>query len=325
MKHGREISLRNNTTYNSNKFHPFKSGNQPYFYSVHTRNSSSSSNASSSSSSSDSPPMKIRTLDDIYADPLAQQYALYAYPVSFKEAAKRQECKQAMKEEMQAIERNQTWELVDLPNEKSPIGLKWLFRMKFNTYGGVQKHKVRLVAKGYLHTPTMHHLGAATTVLRYAVETTDFGIDDGKSISGHMFSLGSGGISWSSKKQEMVALSSGEAKYIVVTSAACQAVWLRRLLNDLHKEQQGSIIIFCDNTATIAMTKNPPFYNRTKHIDIRYHFIRTLTAKGEIMLKYCGTKEQVADVLTKSISIAQHAYLRKLLGVCSFESRGNVE
>ncbi|GJW09411.1 hypothetical protein Tco_1575238 [Tanacetum coccineum] len=81
----------------------------------------------------------------------------------------------------------------------------------------------------------------------------------------------------------MVALSSGEAEYIAVTSAACQAVWLRRLLIDLHEEQQ---------------------------------------AKGENVLKYCGTKEQVADVLTKSISIAQHAYLIKRLGVCSFESRG---
>ncbi|GKE45824.1 hypothetical protein Tco_1473108 [Tanacetum coccineum] len=203
------------------------------------------------------------------------------------------------------------------------------------------------VLSRYLHMPTMHHLAAATRVLRYVAETYDFGIwysreadfnlfgysdsdwggckDDGKSTSGHMFSLGSGAISWSSKKQEVVALSSGEAEYIAVTSAACQAVWLRRLLNDLHKEQQGSTIILCDNKATIAMTKNPAFHNRTKHIDIRYHFIRTLAAKGEIVLKYCGTKEQVADVLTKSISIAQHAYLRKRLGVCSFESRGNVE
>ncbi|GJR77080.1 retrovirus-related pol polyprotein from transposon TNT 1-94 [Tanacetum coccineum] len=160
------------------------------------------------------------------------------------------------------------------------------------------------VLSRYLHMPTMHHLGAATRVLRYVAETYDFGIwysraadfnlfgysdsdwggckDDGKSTSGHMFSLGSGAISWSSKKQEVVALSSGEAEYIAVTSAACQAVWLRRLLNDLHKEQQGSTIILCDNKATIAMTKNPAFHNRTKHIDIRYHFIRTLAAKVKL-------------------------------------------
>ena len=203
------------------------------------------------------------------------------------------------------------------------------------------------VLSRYLHTPTMQHLGAAKRVLRYVAETTDFGIwysrdanfklfgysdsdwggckDDGTSTSGHLFSLGSGAISWSSKKQEVVALSSGEAEYIVVTLAVCQAVWLRRLLSDLHKEQQGSTLIFCDNKATIAMTKNPAFHNRTKHIDIRYHFIRSLAARGEIVLKFCGTKEQVADVLTKSISNAQHAYLRKRLGVCSFESRGDVE
>ncbi|GJW10024.1 retrovirus-related pol polyprotein from transposon TNT 1-94 [Tanacetum coccineum] len=360
---------------------------------AHTRNNSSSSNTSSSSSSSDSPLLKTKTLDDIYADPRAEPYALYASDhVSFKEAVERQEWKQAIKEDMQAIERNHTWELVDLLNDKSPIGLKWLFRTKFNTDGSVQKHKARLVAKGYaqqqgvdfdktfspvarfetvrillslaahlnwpvyqfdvkssflngeleeevddgifvsqrkyakcllskfgmqncngeatpmnpkekyLHTPTMHHLGAATRVLRYVAETTDF-IWYSRASNFNLF--GYSDSDWG-----------GEAEYIAVTSEACQAVWLRRLLNDLHKEQQGFTILFCDNKATITMTKNPAFHNRTKHIDIRYHFIRTLAAKGEIVLKYYGTKEQVVDLLTKSISSSQHAYLRKRLGVC---------
>lgn len=124
---------------------------------------------------------------------------------------------------------------------------------------------------------------------------------DRKSTSGYVYSLGSGVISWSSKKQEVVALSSSEAEYVAATSAACQAVWLRRILADFLEKQVSSTDILCDNEATIKMTKNPAFHSRTKHIVIRYHFIRDLVAREEIFLKHCGTKEQVANVLTKPL------------------------
>ena len=73
------------------------------------------------------------------------------------------------------------------------------------------------------------------------------------------------------------------------------------------------------------MTKNPTFHGRTKHIDIRFHFIRDLVAKGEIELKFCSTDEQLADIFTKALSCQKHVYFRSLLGVCNFESRGSVE
>jgi len=73
------------------------------------------------------------------------------------------------------------------------------------------------------------------------------------------------------------------------------------------------------------MTKNPAFHSRTKHIDIRFHFIRDLVAKEEITLKYCSTQEQLADILTKSLSKEKFFYFRAFLGVCNFESRGSVE
>ena len=95
-------------------------------------------------------------------------------------------------------------------------------------------------------------------------------------------------ITWSSKKQATVALSTSEAEYIAAT---CQAIWLRRVLADLQQEQKGATEIFCDNKATISMTKNLTFHSRTKHIDIRYHFIRDLVAKEEITLEYCSTHE----------------------------------
>lgn len=203
------------------------------------------------------------------------------------------------------------------------------------------------VVSRFMPNPTKQHLGAANRVLRYIAGTVNFGIwcskksdfnlvgysdsdwagctDDRRSTSGHVFSLGSGAISWSSKKQEVLALSSSEAEYIAAASAACQTVWLRRLLTDLDNAEQEATTVFCDNKATITMTKNPAFHSRTKHIDIRYHFIRSLVAKGEIALKFCGTKEQAADILTKSLLQAKHNYLRLKLEVCNFEARGSVE
>ena len=179
------------------------------------------------------------------------------------------------------------------------------------------------VLSRFMHSPSLHHLGAAKRVSRYVAGTINFGIwyskvsrfglygfshsnwagclEDKKSTSSCMFSLGSGAISWSSTKQDILALSSSEAEYVVVTGAACQAIWLRRLLADCLQVQEGATMIFCDNKATIAMTKNSAFHSRTKHIDIRYHFIRTLVANEEITLSYCSTHEQIADILTKSL------------------------
>ena len=98
------------------------------------------------------------------------------------------------------------------------------------------------------------------------------------------------------------------------------------MLADLQQEQQrGEIEIFCDNKATISMTKKPTFHNRTKHIDIRHHCIHDLLSKEEILLEYCSTLEQLADVLTKALWEEKLCYFRGLFCVCSFESRGNVK
>jgi hypothetical protein len=183
--------------------------------------------------------------------------------------------------------------------------------------------------------------------LRYVVGTLEYGIwysktsniklcgytdsdwasslDDRRSVSANVFTLGSGVITWSSKKQTIAALSTSEAEYVAATSAACQAIWLRRVLADLQQKQKGATKIFCDNKATISMTKNPTFHSRTKHIDIRYHFIRDLVAKEEISLEYCSTQGQLADVLTKALSKEKFCYFRDLFGVCDFELRGSVE
>ncbi|KAM3327408.1 hypothetical protein P3S67_002534 [Capsicum chacoense] len=135
-------------------------------------------------------------------------------------------------------------------------------------------------------------------------------LDDRKSSSGYVFSLGSYVISWNSKKQQIVALPSSEAEYISATASSCQEVWLKRLLADVFQEQATATEIFCNNKETIAVTKNMAFHSRIKHIDIRYRFIRDLVASGSIVLKHCGTNEQVADILTKALPVGKHEYFR---------------
>lgn len=118
----------------------------------------------------------------------------------------------------------------------------------------------------------------------------------------HKFQLGSKVISWSSKKLATIALSSVVAEYNVGTSAACKAVWLRRILIDHQHKQEEPTTMFCDNTSTIAMTKNSVFHNIMKHIEIRHHYICELVDKKEIELQFWNTRKQLANIFTKPIT-----------------------
>ena len=132
-----------------------------------------------------------------------------------------------------------------------------------------------------------------------------------KSISGYVFQLGSMVISWSSKKQAATTLSSAETEYIEVTNTACEAVWLRRILDDLQQDDKEPTTLFCDNMSTIAMIRNLVFHNRTKYIEIRHHFIRELVDKKEITLQFCRTDEQLADIFIKAIPSKKFIHFRQ--------------
>eukprot|EP00253_Pinus_taeda_P035140 PITA_35140 len=140
-------------------------------------------------------------------------------------------------------------------------------------------------------------------------------VDDQKITSGYVFHMGSGAISWASKKQPIVALSTAEAEYVAATAATCQAIWMRRMLRSLDQEQAKGTVIFCDNSSAIAISKNSVFHKRTKHIDRRFHYIRELVNNGEIILQHCRTQEQVADILTKPLDQKSFEFLRKCLGM----------
>jgi len=116
-------------------------------------------------------------------------------------------------------------------------------------------------------------------------------IDDRKSTTGCVFIISSRAVSWSSKKQHVVSLSTTEAEYIVVASCACQCVWLRRVLEQLGYEQKECTTILCDNSASIKLSKNPVLHGRSKHIDIRFHFLRELVKENVVNLSYCKTQD----------------------------------
>ncbi|KAK1437640.1 hypothetical protein QVD17_03434 [Tagetes erecta] len=203
-------------------------------------------------------------------------------------------------------------------------------------------YAVSLISR-FMQSPSKIHMGAAKRILKYVASTTKFGIwykrsqeidlvgysdsdwascvDDRKSISAYVFTLGTGVVSWRSKKQTTVALSSTEAEYISASGATCQALWLRRILEDLGYNIDKATVIYCDNKSAINLSKNPVTDGRTRHIDIKYHFIREMIGKGLINLRFCRTHEQVADVLTKSLSREKFVHFRHNLGVMEFESR----
>ena len=120
--------------------------------------------------------------------------------------------------------------------------------------------------------------------------------------SGFLFFLSFGAVSWSSKKQPVVTLSTTEAEFIVVASYACQAVWLRRMLEKLNHASTGAIVMYCDNSSTIKLSRNPVMHGRSKHIDVRFHFLRNLTRDGVVTLLHCRSQDQLADIMTKPLT-----------------------
>eukprot|EP00253_Pinus_taeda_P022938 PITA_22938 len=140
-------------------------------------------------------------------------------------------------------------------------------------------------------------------------------VDDRKSTSGYVSHMSSRAISWASKKQPIVALSTAEAEYVAATTTTCQAVWMRRMLRSLGQEQEKGTVIYCDNSSAIALSKKYVFHKRKKHIDTRFNYIRKLVNNGEIVLVHCKTQEQVADILTKPLGQKSFEFLRKCLGM----------
>ena len=134
----------------------------------------------------------------------------------------------------------------------------------------------------------------------------DWGNDnDRKSITGYCFKINESGpmISWKSRKQPTVALSSCEAEYMSLTSATQEGKYLLSMLNEILNLEQTKFTLFCDNQSAISLAKNPVKHSRSKHIDIlRFHFIRNEIENDSLAILYVPTDENVSDIFTKPMS-----------------------
>lgn len=145
-------------------------------------------------------------------------------------------------------------------------------------------------------------------------------LDTRKSTTGVFFFLGSSLITWQSQKQRVVALSSCEAEYIAATTAACQGIWLARLLAELKGERVRSITLKMDSESAIQLSKNPVFHDHCKHIDVRYHLIRECVEENRLKLQSVRTAEELADILTKALGPQQFCELRSKIGVIDVQT-----
>jgi len=193
----------------------------------------------------------------------------------------------------------------------------------------------------YMANPSIQHVGALKRILWYLSGTKNLGIvyralpqqpnffygyadtsygnaDDRRSITGYVFLARNGAITWCSRKQISIALSSTEAEYVALSKAAQEACWLRSLYSELGLLQEAvPTLILGDNEGSIAMAKNPQFHKRSKHIAIRWHWVRDLVQEDKIHVDSCRDPEQTADMLTKALPHPKHKKHTSDMGLVS--------
>ena len=197
-------------------------------------------------------------------------------------------------------------------------------------------YSVGIVSR-YMEDPKQSHWKAIKRILRYIQGTKSLGlfysstsdynlvgysdsdwcgdVDDRKSTSGYLFFMGETAFTWYSKKQPIVSLSTCEAEYVSASYCVCHAIWLRRLLGELKIPQQRSTEIRIDNKSAIELAKNPVHHERSKHIDVRFHFIREHVKEKNVHLRHVVSHDQIADVLTKPLSRTLFDTYKRLMGM----------
>jgi hypothetical protein len=139
--------------------------------------------------------------------------------------------------------------------------------------------------------------------------------DNSRSTGGYLVCMGNGAVSWSSKLQPIVALSTTEAEYIAAVEAGKELVWMRALLSELGYALTGPSTLHMDNQSAISVAKNPEHHGRMKHLDLRFHWLRDIVDSGVVSPSFTPTKEMPADILTKPLNKDAVAKCRELMGL----------
>ncbi|GJZ35815.1 retrovirus-related pol polyprotein from transposon TNT 1-94 [Tanacetum coccineum] len=198
-------------------------------------------------------------------------------------------------------------------------------------------YAVSIVSR-YLANPGKNYWEAVKWILKYLKGTADVGLvygrdqgkhvdvdgfvdadyakdpDKGRSITGYVFMVHGCVVSWKATLQHVVALSTTEAEYMALTEAVKESIWLKGLLIELGVNLR-SVVVNCDNQSAIHLSRNAMFHERTKHINVRYHFIREIVESKEIEVAKIGTKDNAADAFTKVVPGPKFKYCMKILGV----------
>jgi phosphoribosyl-AMP cyclohydrolase len=143
-------------------------------------------------------------------------------------------------------------------------------------------------------------------------------LDRRRSTSGYVFNLFGGAISWMSKRQDVVALSTTKVEYVATTHASKEAVWLQIFCSGIGLVKQA-IRIDCDNHSVIFSVKNPTYNSKKKHIDIQYHFVRDMVEENKILLMKVDTMKNVADSLTTFVSTENFSWCRGSMVIASLD------
>nr|KYP53356.1 Retrovirus-related Pol polyprotein from transposon TNT 1-94 [Cajanus cajan] len=198
-------------------------------------------------------------------------------------------------------------------------------------------YAVSMVSR-YMHNPGKDHWSAVKWIFRYLKGTSNIGLvfdrnkattnnvagfvdsdyggdlDRRRSLSGYIFTLCNSAISWKASLQSIAALSTTEAEYVSATEGVKEALWIRGLVKELGLTQDV-LTVFCDSQSAIHLTKNSRYHDKTKHIDVKHHFIRDIVTIGEVLLQKVHTSENPADMLTKPLPNAKFQHCLGLVGL----------
>jgi len=134
-------------------------------------------------------------------------------------------------------------------------------------------------------------------------------------LTGYVFTLRGCAISWKSTLQSTVALSSTVAEYMTILEAIKEAIWLKTFLGEIAS-LDDPIMVFCDNQSVVHLTNDRMFHERTRHIDIRYHFVRDVISKGNVLVKKISTEANPVNMLTKPLLIAKFKFCSRTILIC---------